>query len=296
MTHVYVFVYGSLCSGQDDHHLLREAELVSAQAFVRGTLYSGPLDEPLLLEDQSTWTYGELYHIRHSLLSELDDYEGFQPGNEDGEWYRKETEVFSDTDSVMAETFYWNGVTKASISHNDWKVHQFLQQDSYIYFAYGSCMDDARFITQKVHHLFADVIGTGTLYDYRLAFSYHLNDGARADIREGAHQKVEGVLYRINKQALHYLFLREGVEAGAYRPSIVPVEMDDGSVLQAVTFTVLSKKEDMPPPFHYAEEIVRGGERYLSSEYIEALKQRFLDDLKVQHFQEYMEKRSRSYD
>ncbi|WP_160835741.1 gamma-glutamylcyclotransferase [Halobacillus litoralis] len=294
---MYVFVYGSLCSGQQNHSLMDKADLVSRQAFIKGALYAGSSYDPLLREDEHAWTYGELYSINPEFLPVPGDFEDVLPDHGDGGFYRKEAEVFTDKGSVKAEACYWNGSeTGKSIPHNDWKVHQYLQQDSYLYFAYGSCMDDARFISQQVHHLFEDVKGKGSLHGFRLAFSYHLEDGSRADIQESENDKVEGVLYNINKEALHYLFLREGVEAAAYRPAIVPVETDDGAVHQAVTFTVLSKKEDAPPPFHYAEELYRGGERYLSPEYIDALKQRFLHDLKVQHFQEFIEKRSRPYD
>src|SRR5690606_21306414 len=108
----------------------------------------------------------------------------------------------------------------------DWKVYQFMKQSRLHYFAYGSCMDNARFKESNVDQHFQKVIGRGNLDGYTLTFTMKAIDGGRADIVEGDGM-VEGKVYDIGQEAISYLYRREGVESGYYRPAIITVEIDD---------------------------------------------------------------------
>ncbi|WP_226580015.1 gamma-glutamylcyclotransferase [Halobacillus litoralis] len=288
-----MFVYGSLCRGEKNHSYLNGSSLLSEQAYVKGRLHSGSSYYPQLIEDKEEWTYGELYEISSSKLKRLDELEDYVEGKGDSLFVRKQTVVYLESMQTMAYVYYWPREPEGSrVPSHDWKVSQFVTLPPFYYFAYGSCMDDVRLKSHQVNHLFEEIIGRGILHNYRLGFSYHLNDGSRADIQEKHSHRVEGVVYEIHKEALDYLYTREGVDTRAYRPTVIELELEDGRIVRALTFTVVNKKEDAVPPFHYAEEIHRGGKRYLSQAYMEKLEHHFLHILKVEHFNEYLKKRS----
>lgn len=286
-----VFVYGSLCNHQEDHYYIEKYKCLSQQASVKGRLYNSSSVYPYLIKDDLQMTYGELYEIDDEKLDELDRLHGVKKDNP--LFTRERSTVLTDEAVMQAEVYYWSHPIEGNpVPDNDWKVHKYLQQASIQYFAYGSCMDDARLTSQGVDSLFKDIGGKGVLYDYELAFSCHFKDGARADIRERKGSKLEGVVYEnIKGDALSYLYQREGVDSNVYRPTIVDVWVNDQKEIQALSFTVIHKKEDIAPPFHYAEEIHRGGARYLSEHYLTSLEHRFLHELKVADFQDYLKNR-----
>ncbi|RKG84391.1 gamma-glutamylcyclotransferase [Corallococcus sp. CA049B] len=71
-----VFVYGTLLSGEPNHHLLRGARLVGqAQTLPRFTLYDyGPF--PSLASKGKHAVAGEVYEVDASMLAALDRLEG----------------------------------------------------------------------------------------------------------------------------------------------------------------------------------------------------------------------------
>ncbi|MNI68407.1 putative gamma-glutamylcyclotransferase YkqA [compost metagenome] len=64
------------------------------------------------------------------------------------------------------------------------------------------------------------------------------------------------------------------MDEGLYRPAVVRVQRADGSFADAVTFVVVDKQPETPPPGHYAEEILRGAEPVVSPAYYAALQER----------------------
>ena len=134
-------------------------------------------------------------------------------------------------------------------------------------------MDNKRFKDANVDHYFEKVVGPGVVDGYTLRFTRRAHDGGRADIvEEGG--SVEGKVYKLTKESLPYLYRREGVKAGCYRPAVVQVRLDDDSIRDALTFVVVEKEEEVAPPEHYWKEIVLGGEGCLSEEYMDRLKKR----------------------
>lgn len=288
-----VFVYGSLCKYQENHHYLKGATCLSEQAYVRGRLYSGPSYYPLLMKDEEFVTFGELYEVNTDCLSELDELEGYSDSTSDPLFLREKVDIHTEQGTVEAFTYFWPHEPEGSpVLYNDWKVHRYIEQQSLYYFAFGSCMDEERLISHGVHRLFSEVIGKGVLEDYRLAFSCPFEDGSRADIREDRGQYVEGVVYHINKEALRYLYKREGVESKTYRPTIVTLKKSDGKSVQALSFTVVEKEKDTAPPLHYAIEIHRGGSKHLCPTYMTHLEDMFCERFQVVDFKDYLEKRS----
>ncbi|MDY0395157.1 gamma-glutamylcyclotransferase [Virgibacillus halophilus] len=59
---------------------------------------------------------------------------------------------------------------------------------------------------------------------------------------------VEGKVYEIAHDAVSYLYEREGVYAGSYRPAVVQVRLDKGRVVPALTFIVVHKEKETAPP------------------------------------------------
>jgi cation transport regulator ChaC len=156
------------------------------------------------------------------------------------------------------------------------KYHAFESEPELLYFAYGSCMDNDRFIKQGVDHLFQNVVGRGVLDGYSLSFPKIREDGGRADIVEGE-GTVEGKVYKIDQEALEYLFNREGVYTDLYRPIFVDITLNGKRTKDVLTFTVIDKKENAAPPEVYATEILRGGKGTLSEEYLTKIKNFFLN-------------------
>ena len=124
-------------------------------------------------------------------------------------------------------------------------------------------MDDARFKLAKVDHYFKRIVGGGALDRFTTRFTLVRPDGSRADMVEDGGE-TEGVLYEVPFDAIRYLYKREGVYEGTYRPAFVDVKMGDQVYEDCLTFLVLQKSEEIAPPGHYRSEIEKGADLYLS--------------------------------
>ncbi|MGP4067892.1 gamma-glutamylcyclotransferase [Halobacillus sp. B29] len=287
---MYAFVYGSLRKNEQNHHFLEGASLISEQAWTSGELYSGSSYYPLLIKNEASLAYGELYEIDEGMLQQLDRLEGYREKDPASLFKRETSAVHTQQKSYSAYVYYYPHPPEGKpVLHRDWKVEQLLKKESYYYFAFGSCMDQERFYKSGVQNLFQEIEGGAELQGYHLGFSYHRADGGRADIIERSGDSVEGVVYNITGKALNYLFRREGVSNQVYRPVVVEVTLHNGPVVEALSFTVIHKKESLTPPLHYAREIHRGGRYYLSKNYMERLEQRLQHELPVNEFTKYLQ-------
>lgn len=274
----YVFVYGTLRRGERNHYLLKNAKLLYEQAWTFGQLFDTPYHFPVLYESPNNKIYGELYEITEDELKLLDRLEGFEEGKENNYYERKIKTIFTDQGCFDAYVYI---DTKRHIEvsneilNGDWKVYQLEQsRPEYIdYFAYGSCMDHERFQKHGVDHYFQNVKGTGILNGYSLRFSLPTSDAGKADIVEDKVGIVEGIVYQIPFEATHYLYRREGVAIGLYRPAVITVKINGRNIENVLTFIVIDKKEETPPSCLYAKEIFRGAKGYLSEGYIKSLQQ-----------------------
>lgn len=274
-----VFVYGTLRQGEVNHSLLKQAKCLARQAWTNGVLYDTTCGYPAMVRDNEERVYGEVYEISEDQLRRLDELEGYT-GNQTEDLYDRVIQtIFTDHGCYDAYVYIFEP-TKAShlakIDFGDWKCHQYIKQDQHLYFAYGSCMDDERFRSASVDHLFTKVRGCGIAKDYRLAYTRRSIDGGRADMVE-ADQWVEGKVYEITREALDYLFLREGVYNGIYRPAFINIEIAGKEHENVLTFLVIDKDEELAPPEHYANEILRGALHVVSDPYYERIRKELVE-------------------
>jgi gamma-glutamylcyclotransferase (GGCT)/AIG2-like uncharacterized protein YtfP len=269
-----VFVYGTLRKGEGNAELLHHASCIAEQCWTKGELFDTGFGFPAMKLSDLSNVFGELYSVNEEKLDRLDQLEGFEAGYSNNLYERVKRTVYTDTGKILAYVYVTSNANllKKRIDNGDWKEYQLQKhQDSVLYFAYRSCMDNQRFQQHGVDHYFQNMLGIGALKNYTLRFTHRskLDDMGRADIvEEGGH--VEGKLYKIPNEALAYLYRREGAP-NIYRPTFVTVELNGRSV-QALTFTVKNKREETAPPAHYAEEIFRGANGYLSTDYISKIK------------------------
>ncbi len=276
---ILVFVYGTLRRFQSNSHLLDDAKVVASQCWTGGLLYDSSYGYPVMIQSDKGKVYGELYQINKEQLKMVDALEDYKGPGQDNLYERMQQPVFSDTGTRMAFVYVFSNNMKIGslslIRGGDWSVYRFLQEyDSLLYFAYGSCMDYQSFKEEKKEHYFQHVIGRGILDGYTLRYTRVLSDGGRADIvEEGG--KVEGKVYQIPAKAVSYLHKREGVKYESYRPAIVPIKLDNGNTIEALTYIVVNKEAEAAPPKYYMDYIIRGGTGFLSPLYLNQLKEQY---------------------
>jgi gamma-glutamylcyclotransferase (GGCT)/AIG2-like uncharacterized protein YtfP/cation transport regulator ChaC len=276
---VNVFVYGTLRRHEENHSLLKEAELHYEQAWAEGRLYDTGKGYPAMKEGEGR-VYGEIYKINDALLHKLDDIEDFIEGREENLYNRQLQEVNTDQGPVEAFVYYGLGekMFQNEVSSGDWKVHQFIKEkpERILYFAYGSCMDDARFKLAEVDHHFKICLGAGALKGYSMRYLFKVEDGGRGDIIEDG-GTMEGIVYDVPQEAVEYLFTREGVAPGWYRAAFVDVTIGKTVYKDVLTFIVKTKFDEVQPPEHYAREILRGSLPHVSAAYHSKLQQQLID-------------------
>lgn len=236
-----VFVYGTLRRHMSNHRLLANAKLLSGQCWTYGKLFDTGLGYPAMGLDMEARVYGELYLISEHELQQLDDLEGYYGKEGPNHYERIKTQVYTDAEEIDAEAYIFEPDQVEGlehIEHEDWKYHLLQHQQSFLYFGYGSMMDDKRLISDRVSHLFEQVIGRGILKGFSLKFTRKAFDGGRADIIEDE-GVVEGKVYRIEKEALDYLEYREGLRGGIYRPIFVNLEISGSEVQDVLAFVVV---------------------------------------------------------
>lgn len=272
---VLLFVYGLLRKREKNHHLLKGARCVCEQAAINGVLYETDKGQPAASLAETTFVYGELYETDHQMIRKLDaHYPDFE---------RRETAVHTDLGNKTAFAYVMKPekcVSFDRIKSGDWKEYRFMKREDdspVYYFAYGSCMDNARFKQAGVDHFFAEPVGGGVVEGYSTRFTLKRPDGSRADLVEDG-GRTEGVLYKLPFEAATYLYKREGVDSHTYRPAFIEVCVNGRVYTGCLTFLVLEKAEEIAPPGHYQEEIERGADLYLSPGFSEKLK-RYMNSL-----------------
>lgn len=273
-----LFVYGTLRKHETCHGVLSQSACVNQQARIKGKMYDTGQGRPAAAFSEHTYICGEVYKADESVIHKLDFLkEGY---------HKRRVTVETDTGKKTAYAYFIKEEACASyteIKSGDWKEYQMIsrKQKPVYYFAYGSCMDNARFKTARVDHYFNHPVGGAGLPGYSTRFTLRREDGSRADLVEDG-GSAEGVLYCLPFEAVSYLYKREGVDSRTYRPAFVDVEADGHLYTDCLTFLVLDKKAEIAPPEHYSREIERGAQQYLSADYAEKLK-RHIESLPIQH-------------
>ncbi|SET35510.1 Uncharacterized conserved protein YtfP, gamma-glutamylcyclotransferase (GGCT)/AIG2-like family [Salinibacillus kushneri] len=275
----HVFVYGTLRKHERNEHYLLGDNCIATQAWVLGNLYDTKRGYPAVIRNSHNRVYGEIYEVSSDKLKLLDQLEGYV-GNERENHYNRDTaKVYTDQGSMNAIIYLYTeeqGEKLEKIDSGNWKCHRLLEhRNDFLYLAYGSCMDHERFQIAGVNHLFQEIMGCGIAKNFTLEYRIQRPDGGRADMVEVYDNDwVEGKVYKINQQALHYLMKREGVASGLYRPAFIDVEIEEVLYPDVLTFLVSNKESELAPPEHYAKEILRGAHPYVSRTYFNKLNDR----------------------
>lgn len=278
MTMHQVFVYGTLRQGEVNHQRIEAADCISQTASIKGAIYTTKRYFPALIDGNQT-VYGELFKVNDEQLKAIDELEGYVGDGKDNFYDRRLVTVKTDQGEVEALTYFLNeahhDMLGEAVQHQDWKVHQLIESDEdFLYFAFGSCMDDERFRQAGVDHFFKNLTGRGELDDFSLRFAMKAPHGNHAAdiIEDGGY--VEGKVYQLPHEGLDYLFKREGVYVGYYRPAVVRLRIDGKAVDNVLTFLVLNKYDEEAPTELYATEILRGGKGTLSDDYWHNLREK----------------------
>jgi gamma-glutamylcyclotransferase (GGCT)/AIG2-like uncharacterized protein YtfP len=183
-----VFVYGTLRKNEHNHYLLKEATCITEQAWTRGVMYATICYYPVLTNLQERTVYGELYEVNETQLDRLDQLEGYKENGNNNLYNRVKQTIHTDKGEYEAYVYVMDRrdpqFFQERIESADWKVYQLIKKPNFLYFAYGSCMDNKRFKEANVHHFFEQVIGRGVLDGYTIRFTRRAHDGGRADIVE----------------------------------------------------------------------------------------------------------------
>jgi cation transport regulator ChaC len=144
------------------------------------------------------------------------------------------------------------------------------------YFAYGANMDANTFQVRRGIRPIES--GRGRLAGYRLRFNLEGRPKGRAapaNLCPDPAAEVWGVVYRIRRRDLLRLDATEGVPGRGYRHICVPVETDDGRVVEAVAYIANGAPEDGKPSLRYITLLRQGAKAHgLPAHYI-----RFLEDV-----------------
>jgi len=141
-----------------------------------------------------------------------------------------------------------------------------------LYFAYGSCMNEADFARTAPK---AKRVGTAVLKNYRLAFTMYSQErrGGVADILPADGHWVEGILYKLSPSDWDSLDLREGAPY-VYRRKQIQVYLPDQTIRTVTTYEGVNRQSmEVQPSWEYAEIIWHGASE-LSQDYQRKLKQK----------------------
>ncbi len=135
------------------------------------------------------------------------------------------------------------------------------------YFAYGSNMS-ARRIRHRLGWSPNRI--PATLSDYVLSFNKQSHDGAKANIQNSSGDKVEGILYSLNKEDLICLDEYEGVHDKHYKRKNINVSDLNGHPISAIAYIAINTGKESRPSKEYLNFLLEG-EHLLSPEYVSKL-------------------------
>ncbi|MDG1839271.1 MAG: gamma-glutamylcyclotransferase [Dehalococcoidia bacterium] len=133
--------------------------------------------------------------------------------------------------------------------------------DTFIYFAYGSNLDPERLYLNCPS---AQFLSAGKLYEYTLNFTKTSEirwRGGVADIVETPNASMWGAIWQINISESDALDRQEGVHANpqGYHRLDITVESADGRSIECRTYQVTVREAlNIPPSPAYKETLVRG--------------------------------------
>jgi cation transport regulator ChaC len=148
--------------------------------------------------------------------------------------------------------------------------HQLINpEETFYYFAYGSCMCPVDLQRTMREPTYPYVIGAAILKGYRLGFyrRSRLRNCGALDVVKDPNSIVEGVLYQLPQRFMTLLDQREevqfdtvrGIHIGGYQPESIEVELKGKVYKQVRTYTVINKlPEELAPNDWYINVVLRG--------------------------------------
>lgn len=149
------------------------------------------------------------------------------------------------------------------------KPRPFQIEETFYYFAYGSCMCPVDLQRTMGESTYQYVIGPAILDGYRLGFyrrSQRRSCGV-LDIVKDQNSCVEGVLYQLPQRLIDLLDEREevrfdacrGVHIGGYQPEEIEVHCNGQAYPNVRTYTVIHKlPQELAPNDWYFNVVLRG--------------------------------------
>lgn len=117
-----LFVYGTLCRGGSNHHVLKGATRFSGRASIHAVMYDTGYSYPAVELNENSTVIGEIYEVPDNLWPALDELEGYS-GNPQTDLYNKVI-VIAQTDSEEIEAVVYTicdeNMKEKIIPSGDW--------------------------------------------------------------------------------------------------------------------------------------------------------------------------------
>jgi gamma-glutamylcyclotransferase (GGCT)/AIG2-like uncharacterized protein YtfP len=121
-----LFVYGTLCRGEKNHHLLYGAICIVERATINAKMYDTKRGYPAIELDLNSVVVGEVYEVSNDMWPALDELEGFT-GNREMDLYNK-IKINVITEEGPIETFVYTvcdeTMKSIHISSGDWVAYR----------------------------------------------------------------------------------------------------------------------------------------------------------------------------
>ena len=120
-----LFVYGTLITGERNHHLLEHAVQLEKTCYTSGRLVDTGNGYPALVENSPETTIGELYEIDDDLLHEINYLEGYRGEGENNLYERRVQPISAGERHYDAFVYVFESDRGLPmIPENDWKEYR----------------------------------------------------------------------------------------------------------------------------------------------------------------------------
>lgn len=100
-----LFVYGTLCRGEKNHHVMNGAICIVERATINAKMYDTKRGYPAIKVEPNSVVVGEVYEVPNDMWPALDELEGFT-GNQEIDLYNK-IKINVLTEVGLIETFVY---------------------------------------------------------------------------------------------------------------------------------------------------------------------------------------------
>ncbi|WP_246943281.1 gamma-glutamylcyclotransferase family protein [Bacillus pinisoli] len=121
-----VFVYGTLCNGESNHHLLKNSRCLLKSCWTHGQLFDSGLGYPAIKKCETNIVLGELYTVTDEVLKQLDKLEDFEEGGHLNLYNRVIQTIYTHSNQLKAFVYIANdfSLLKTPIKSGDWPSYR----------------------------------------------------------------------------------------------------------------------------------------------------------------------------